>query len=299
MMQFKLIEVMISIVIPVLNARSTIKRCLDSILIQRGNYEIIVCDGGSQDGTLEIIENIKDQRLSIVSREDKGQADAIAKGFAASSGKVLAWLCADDSLDHGTLERVEKEFNNPELELLVGACRRVYSDGHINIVCPTAQQFDNITLINCLDQPSVFWSKTLYYRAGELSQDYRLAFDWDLWNRFKKQAPIVKYTKEVLSTYYFTDDNLTSCNPTLSREEASKVICTHAQMGEAVSRLYNYIYEKFDLEGVLDDPRTASHAVIEDYEYFINHAIGVFGRDIVYSYNWNWISQQERGLLWR
>lgn len=290
---------MISIVIPVLNAKETIGRCLDSLLCQAGEFEILVCDGGSNDGTIEIIESYTSDKIRIVSEEDRGQADAILKGFAAAQGTVLGWLCADDAMEPGAFEFVVTAFEDVDLQLFVGACRRTYDDGHVHVVMPTQEQFDNIALINCFDQPSVFWTKELFQRVGGLSQSFRLAFDWDLWNRFKAADVTVQFTDAVLSNYYFSNDNLTSCNPQLSRKEASRVIELHGPMGEAVARLYNYMYETFDLTGFLDNPKQARRAIRKDYEAFMKHAVGIFGEGIVYSYNWNWISRQERDLTWR
>jgi glycosyltransferase involved in cell wall biosynthesis len=290
---------MISIVVPTRNAALTIGRCIESIATQNVEMEILLCDASSRDATIAVAEAYGRGMLRVVSRGDAGQADAIDKGMRAAKGRVVCWLCADDTLEPGALSLVAAAFGDPGLELFVGACRRTYQDGHVAVTAPHDDQFAKINLINYFDQPSVFWTQALYNRVGGLNKDLKLAFDWDLWNRFLHAKAHVSFTDKILSNYYFSADNKTSCNPELSRIEAAKVLAEYAPYGQATANLYNYIYREFDLKGMFDIQKNPPRRLREEYEAFIKHAVAILGKEIVYSYNWQWISNQARGMVWR
>ena len=88
---------LVTLVTPAFNSRTYIEETIVSVACQTyPNIEYIVVDGGSTDGTIEIIERYSDDVALLVSEPDNGQADALRKGFRLSSGKVLAWVNADD-----------------------------------------------------------------------------------------------------------------------------------------------------------------------------------------------------------
>ena len=114
----------ISIVTPSYNQAPFIRRTIDSVLSQRGPFELdyVVIDGGSTDGTIEILESYGD-RLAWVSERDRGQVDAINRGLRGATGDVVSWLNSDDVLMPGTLARVAAAFtDNRDAEWLHGRC---------------------------------------------------------------------------------------------------------------------------------------------------------------------------------
>ena len=103
----------ITIITPVFNNVHFIESCILSILNQNyPNLEYIVIDGGSNDGTLEIIENYAEKLTYFISEKDRGQTHALNKGFAKATGQILAWLNADEEYLPGTLLEVGKHFKN-------------------------------------------------------------------------------------------------------------------------------------------------------------------------------------------
>lgn len=190
---------LLSIVIPTLNAGRYLSATLDSVLSQRGDFdlEVIVADGGSRDATLDIVRACHDPRLRIDSRIDRGQADAINRGLALARGDVLAWLNADDLYEPGTLETVAGTFaEQPPAQWLVGGCGIIDAHGR-----PTRQwitrykqahlrRFSRWVLLreNVISQPAVFWRRDLWRRVGGLDARLHWTMDYDLWLRFMALA---------------------------------------------------------------------------------------------------------------
>jgi glycosyltransferase involved in cell wall biosynthesis len=106
----------ISVIMPSFNQRPFIGQAVRSVLGQRGPFdlELIVVDGGSSDGTAELLGSIRDARLTWTSEPDRGQADALNKGLARASGEVIGWLNSDDRYRPGALATVARTFGNSE-----------------------------------------------------------------------------------------------------------------------------------------------------------------------------------------
>ena len=112
----------ITIVTPSYNQAKYISETIESVIAQAyPNLEHIVIDGGSTDGTLEILNRYPD--LIVISESDKGQADAINKGFKLATGEILGYLCSDDTLLLGTLDRIVLEIDPDRgRHIVMGRC---------------------------------------------------------------------------------------------------------------------------------------------------------------------------------
>lgn len=180
----------ISIVTPSYNQAQFLEQTILSVLNQNyPNLEYIIIDGGSNDGSVEIIKKYEKYLSYWVSEKDKGQSNAINKGFQKSTGEILAWLNSDDTYLPETFYKVVKGFEqNPETDLIFG---NIYfideSDKRIGELRFTEFGFD--TLIyegGNLHQTGTFWKKEIYKRVGGLNSNYKFCMDYDFFCRVAK-----------------------------------------------------------------------------------------------------------------
>ena len=123
----------LTVVTPTLNSEKYLEQMLKSGLQQKGNFQLqwIVVDGGSTDGTLEILKSIGDPRLQWTSEPDSGQSAAINKGLKSASGDIVAWLNGDDLYADGALGAVAEAFEKDSKgQWLVGRCNNIDSHGN-------------------------------------------------------------------------------------------------------------------------------------------------------------------------
>jgi glycosyltransferase involved in cell wall biosynthesis len=187
---------LISVVIPSFNQGEYIEETLLSVLGQGyPRLEIIVIDGGSTDNTVVILEKYSSQLTYWHSKKDKGQADAINQGMSLSSGDVLCWLNSDDMYLPGTLLSIGKHFSNKfdSYQLVYGAAVVLnQAGGKLQINAANTAPFDplKLTYFDYIIQPSSFWTRKLWEKAGKLDIDYNYVLDWEWFIRASKIATI-------------------------------------------------------------------------------------------------------------
>jgi GT2 family glycosyltransferase len=183
----------ISIVTPSLNQGEFIERTIRSVLDQEGDFDLeyLVFDGGSTDGTREVLERYAD-RLRFVVEPDTGQANAVNKGLRAATGDVVGWVNSDDLLLPGTLARVAQAFReHPEALWLHGRCEivdeedlpiRRWLSAYKDFRCRRYSR-EALLVENFVSQMTVFWRRAAQERVGVLDESLRYTFDYDLWLR--------------------------------------------------------------------------------------------------------------------
>ncbi len=192
----------ITIVMPTLNQAKYIEEAIQSILSQGyGNLEFLVFDGGSTDGTLDILKRFEG-RLQWRSEKDRGQSDAINKGLRKATGEIVGYLNSDDTLEPGSLDKVADYFQqNPAIDLVYGEGFLMKEDGSGKHRFPaTEPYFDLWRLIHVWDyilQQSTFWRRRLVDRIGYFNESLHFGMDWDYWIRAGK-AGKVGYLPEYL-----------------------------------------------------------------------------------------------------
>lgn len=201
----------ISVVIPTLNQAETIEDTLASIYGQDySELEIIVADGGSNDGTAEVLERHRHRLAQILNGPDRGQSDAINKGFAASSGDILCWLNSDDYFLPGALRGVAERFAaDPAVRFVVGA-GDVISKDHRFLRHIPALPMNEATLLNWKNdqwvmQQCCFWTRSLWQEAGGVDENLHLLMDYDLWFRLSRASEAALIDRKLAVMRYHPD----------------------------------------------------------------------------------------------
>jgi len=186
----------ISIVTASFNQACFIEETIKSILTQDyPNFEYIVMDGGSTDGTLEILKKY-DKKIFWRSEKDKGQGDAVNKGLKMATGEILAYLNSDDTYEPGALRVVANFFlNNPQKMWVFGKCRIIDADGEeIRKIITLYKNFwlkrynyKTLLVLNYISQPAVFWRREAYEEIGEFNIEEFWELDYDYWLRLGKR----------------------------------------------------------------------------------------------------------------
>jgi glycosyltransferase involved in cell wall biosynthesis len=146
-------------------------------------------DGGSTDGSVEILARHHDRLSGWVSEPDDGQTDALIKGFIHSTGDVMGWLCSDDLLLPGALHTIGRYFaEHPHIVAAYGDS--LWIDDRGALLRPKKEiPFNRFIFLydhNYVPQPSMFWRRSLYDAVGGLNPHFNLAMDGDLWARFSQ-----------------------------------------------------------------------------------------------------------------
>ncbi|MCI1279434.1 MAG: glycosyltransferase [Nitrospira sp.] len=181
----------ITVVTPSFNQGQYLEETIRSVLLQGyPNLEYIVVDGGSTDSSVEVITHYAPWITFWVSEKDKGQTDAINKGFARATGTILAWLNSDDVYTEGALWAVAKFFSaHPDLDIGYGACRSLDAMSRCRAIhVPSEFQLKRLLSSNFIAQPATFFSRQALDAVGGLNQKYHFAFDYGFWMKAALQG---------------------------------------------------------------------------------------------------------------
>lgn len=198
----------ISIITPSLNQAPFLEQTLESIFRQKyPGLQTIVIDGGSNDGSVDILRRYDDRLFYWVSEPDKGPAHAINKGFSEARGEIVAWLNADDMYADEALWEAGKAFaEDPELDMILANALYIDEKNHLFLadhgIYRTSLYYGEIQskeripsywrYIHAVPQPTVFFRRSLLDSCGNLDEKYQFIFDFELFFRFVGTAKIKK-----------------------------------------------------------------------------------------------------------
>lgn len=217
---------LVSIVTPSFNQARYLEQTIVSVLNQEyPHIEYILIDGGSTDGSLDIIRKYGGRISRWMSEPDKGQTDAINKGFALAGGDILAWLNSDDTYEPGAVaEAVDAFRTNPGYGLIYGDANLIDERGSVIGRFP-ARQTDYRRLRKGyvhIPQQSAFWRADLWRQVGPLDPTFYFAMDYDLWVRLSRLAPIL-YHPRTWANFRIHFDSKTMANDALGWDDALRV----------------------------------------------------------------------------
>lgn len=191
---------LISIVMPCWNVVDYIERSIRSVIEQDyPRFELFIKDGGSTDGTLDIIKNYAKKhpkKIKWASNKDKGQTDAINYGLKRVKGEILTYLNADDVYKPGTLNKIGNYFtDNKNTKWVYGMCDII--DGDDKIIREWITRYKNLWLknysyvtlliVNYISQMTVFWRREAWQKTGDLDINQKYVMDYDYWLRLGKK----------------------------------------------------------------------------------------------------------------
>lgn len=238
----------ISIVIASYNQAEYLPATLASVRAQdHPDVEILVFDGGSTDGSVEILRQSNfaavGHPIRWVSQRDGGQADAINKGLRASRGDVLAYLNSDDVYYPGALAAVAAHFDaHPDCFALYGRAHHLHADGSVMEKYPTEPwDYDRLLETCYLCQPAVFWRREVVERFGVFDDTLRYALDYEFWLRVGREIPFDYLDERFLAGSRLHADTKTLRDRVPVHLELAKTVKKYSPQPEPVWRWVKHL----------------------------------------------------------
>jgi glycosyltransferase involved in cell wall biosynthesis len=216
----------ISVVTASYNQANFIEQTIQSVLDQNyPNLEYVIMDGGSTDGSVDIIKKYESRLAYWTSQKDEGAADALRKGFALTTGSILAYLNSDDYYSPGTLLHIADIFDKTHADVVYGDMYWVDVTG--KVVAERRQTpFTRLGFLyggSDMSQPSTFWTRDIYLKSGGVDPAFQFAFDFDLFGRFMANGARFAYTRRFLSSFRMHPAQKTDVINDVGRSETRKV----------------------------------------------------------------------------
>jgi glycosyltransferase involved in cell wall biosynthesis len=254
---------MVTIVTACRNSQAYLEETIDSVARQTyPNIEYIVVDGGSTDGTLDIIGRHADVISRWVSEPDQGQADALRKGFAMAQGEVLGWINSDDVYPADAVQVAVAALQDSGADVVYG--NRVLIDSSARRVgerrlSPFLPFFSRRGVLYGgfgIYQPAALWTRELYDRAGGIDPTYQFCMDTELITRFVMAGAAFRFLRRDMVQFRIHQDSKTSSMREVARREQERIARGLPQRSRAyrsliklTCRAWKVLYQLRDTQG--------------------------------------------------
>ena len=246
----------LSIITPSYNQGEFLAATIESVIGQTGDFHLdyLIVDGDSNDSSVAVIRHYEELLLQgkwriecrgityrWLSEKDRGQTDALMKGFAMARGEFLAWLNSDDTYLPGALQAAADHFRaNPDTALVYGAAQYCDSAGAVIGSYRTEPfDFEKLAWFNFICQPSALFSRKAFEEVGGLDRTLHFAMDYDLWIRIARRFPC-RYLPRTLSRYRLHESSKTVRDETLFENCEEALRLARKYFGWApLTRVYN------------------------------------------------------------
>ena len=239
---------LVSIVTPSYNQAQYLEQTLRSVLEQdHPSIEYIVIDGGSTDGSVDVIKKYEDKLAYWVSEKDSGQAEAINKGLARATGDIVAWINSDDFYFPGAIASAVKAFEaRSDVGMVYGDTVAVDENGEA-IHFPRYAQWDlqDLLTFNIIGQPAVFMRRDVLLKAGFLDPSFHFLLDHHLWIRMASRDSML-YVSEQWAAGRF--------------HESAKNVAQAEKFGQEAFRILDWAKKDPLVSGSLDGIKRQSRA---------------------------------------
>lgn len=251
---------LVSVVTPSYNQSAFLPQTIRSVLDQdHQELEYLIVDGGSSDGSVEIIREFAGRLAWWVSEPDAGQAEAINKGLAHAHGEIFAWLNSDDFYLPGAVSAAVAAFEtHPDVVFVYGNMQAVdENNGLINVFDFDQLSLEDLLCFQIIGQPAVFMRRSAVEAVGGLNPDFHLLLDHQLWIRLARRGPILHLAHTLSAARYHA---------------GAKNRALAAQFGREAFQLLEWIKQDPNLSPVLMQvlPRARAAAHRVDARYLID-----------------------------
>lgn len=238
----------ISIISPSYNQAEYIENTIISVISQKyPNLEYLVIDGGSTDGTIDILQKYE-SHITWISEPDTGQSNAINKGIKMSSGDIIAVINTDDTYEPGAFRKINKYFNdNPNTHWVTGKCRIINAYGTEIRKLITAyknfwlamKSYKVLLVLDYISQPATFWSKDLIANIGPFNEGNHYSMDYEYSLRTGSEYKL-HYINDYLANFRVHSSSKSSNIRKLFNSDLSTANAyTHSIIFRALHRLHN------------------------------------------------------------
>jgi glycosyltransferase involved in cell wall biosynthesis len=234
----------ISIITPSFNQSQYLEKTIQSVVDQNyPNLEYIIMDGGSTDGSVDIIKKYTNIITHWESNPDKGQADAIFRGFEQTTGDIIAWINSDDYYLDGAFASVGEFFaQHPEIQWIIG--NGIFVDKNnkklLDYYCPPVDHDRLLHFGMTIFQPTMFIKREFFFKCGGFDRGLQCSFDYDLVLRLSTYGP-PGIINSMLAAFRF---HKTSKTETMSEVNISENQIIRKKYGISHSKYINFDYRK-------------------------------------------------------